>query len=106
DSGREGGPAARRAALRAPGHDRQAVLRPDRRHLADLQAVAGDELQAVALEDPRGDDPDLGLAEAHPDAGARAAAEGDVGALGDLLPVAGREALGAESLGLVPDVGQ
>ena len=43
--------------------------------------------------------PDLGLAEAHPDAHPRAAAEGDVGALRDALAVARGEALGTEGSG-------
>ena len=53
-----------------------------------------------------GDDPDLELAEAHPEADPRAAAERHVGAARDPLPVAGREALGPERVRLLPHVRQ
>ena len=50
--------------------------------------------------------PDLLLAEAHSDARTRPAAERHIGALGDRLARAGREALGLEGVGVLPHVGQ
>ena len=54
----------------------------------------------------RRDDADLELAEAHPEADPRAAAERHVGAARDLLALAGHEALGAEACGVLPHVRQ
>src|SRR5215208_1301626 len=90
---------------RAHSH-RQAALRAQRRRLADLEAVAAGQLQAVLAQDPRRDRLDLQLAEAHADALARTAAERDVGALRQRSPRVGSEALGAELVRVVPDVGQ
>ena len=88
------------------GGDDQPSPRADRRHLPDLQRRVARQVEPEALEDARGDDADLGLAEAHSQARPRPASERHVGALGDALAVARGEALGAEGLGLVPHVGQ
>ena len=62
--------------------------------ICELEVVGQREREA--REQERGDRADLELAEAHPDARARAAAEGDVGALRERGLGLGREALGAE----------
>src|SRR5215212_66261 len=80
--------------------------RPERRRLADLEPVAGQPLEREALADRRRDDADLELAEAHPEADPRAAAERHVGAARDLLALALQEALGAELVRVLPHVGQ
>ena len=64
-----------------PHAEDEAVLRAERRRLADLQPLAGNQLESPARQDPRGDGLDLELAEAHPEALPRAAAERYVGAL-------------------------
>src|SRR5215211_1339730 len=90
---------------RADSH-RQPAPRPERRRLADLELAAGQSLEREPLADRGGDDADLELAEAHPEADPRAAAERHVGAARDLLALARQEALGAELVRVLPDVGQ
>src|SRR4051794_39678894 len=85
---------------------RETAARPEGGRLADLEPVAGQSLEREALPDRRGDDADLELAEAHAEADPRAAAERHVGAARDLLALARQEALGAERVRILPDVGQ
>src|SRR6478735_824991 len=87
-------------------HHRQPVARPERRRMADLEPVAGEPLERESLANRGRDDADLELAEAHPEADPRAAAERDVGAARDPLPLAREEALGAERMRVLPHVGQ
>ncbi len=89
-----------------PDDHGQALLGADGRHLADAQLEVVRQRERAAREDQRGDGAHLELAEAHADARARAAAEGDVGALGQRGAGLRREALGAELLGLGEHVGQ
>src|SRR5215204_1523148 len=84
----------------------ESAARPEGRGLADLEPVAGHALEREALADRRGDDADLELPEAHPEADPRAAAEGHVGAARDLLALSFKEALGAERVRVLPHVGQ
>ena len=104
-SGRRRQIGAGRSVARADDHG-QAVLGADRGHLADRELEVLGQREGEAGEDERGDRADLELAEAHADARARAPAEGDVGALGQRGARLGREALGAELLGVGEDVGQ
>src|SRR5215218_4134787 len=74
------------ALLTARAHPhRQSAAGSERRRLTDLEPVAGEPLEREALADGGGDDADLELGEAHPEADPRAAAERHVGAARDLL---------------------
>ena len=83
-----------------PDPHRQPSAGPKRRRLADLERVIGQPLERESLADRGRDDADLELAEAHPEADPRAAAERHVGAARDLLALALQEALGAEGVRL------
>src|SRR5687767_15919057 len=85
---------------------RQSTAGAERRRLADLELVAGQPLEREPLADGRRDDRDLELPEAHSEADPRAPAERHVGAARDLLALAREEALGAEGVRVLPDVGQ
>src|SRR3954469_18895382 len=83
---------------------RQAAAGRERGHLADPHRPSGLQIEAETTQDRGGDRPDLELAEAHPDADPGAGAEGDVGALWELRPLLGREALGLERWGIFEHV--
>src|SRR5688572_15851907 len=85
---------------------RQPAAGAERRRLADLELVTGQSLERETLADGGGDDADLELPEAHPEADPRAPAEWHVSAARDLLALARKEALGAEGVRVMPDVGQ
>src|SRR5579862_8103836 len=102
------GPAERSGRGGGPGSDGhgESLTGADGGHLADGEAKVRWRGEGEAGEDERGDRADLELAETHADAGARAAAEGDVGAARKGgLSIWGK-ALGAEGVGLGEDVGQ
>src|SRR4051794_30853821 len=89
-----------------PDSHRKSTRWAERRRLADPEAEAGLQLDAEPLADGGRDGADLGLAEAHPEADPGAAAERDVGALGNPLASLGCEAFGAERVRLLPYAGQ
>src|SRR3954452_8592446 len=90
---------------RAANVHRKAAARRDRRRLADLELVARHQVESEPLEDRARDDRDLGLAEAHADAGARASAERHVRAARKLRLALLTEARGAKLLRLREDLG-
>src|SRR5207244_8372703 len=85
-----------RSGRAVPDPHRQSAARREGRHLADPHLPGGLEVEAEAPEDRGRDRAHLELAEAHPDADPRAAAERYVGALGELRALLGRKALRPE----------
>ena len=115
DGARSGGPTTPLfldyARVRTPRSDRahphrQSLARRDRGSVSNSQVVAGKQFQSVAIEDRAADDRDLRQAEAHADAGTRAAAERNVCALRESSLVLLAESLRPEGVRLREDVGK
>src|SRR5712692_8638343 len=75
-------------------------------HRLEPRGIARSGLRRVVLENTRENNPGLQLRERHPDAGARAASEGEVRSRRDLLAVRRIPALRFEHFRVLPDSGQ